>query len=327
MAEAAQAAPTALSSSATETAAGMVPGETVALSPRVRRILAPNPSIMTGPGTNTYLVGESDVAVIDPGPDDPGHLDAVAEAGAGRIRWILATHTHPDHAPGAAGLKARTGAEVLGYTARDDFAPDREIGEGFVLEAAGVHLGALHTPGHASNHLCFLLSEEDLLFSGDHIMNGSTVVIAPPDGNMADYLDELERLRAIAPPMRSIAPGHGPLITDPAAQIEEYVTHRLAREAAIAAHLVAATEPVTVDALVAALYADVPEILHPVARFSVWAHLRKLAGEGRAEGADVDAMDSTWSAGPAPGAPRGSVAGPLRRSDSGAPARSVESSG
>src|SRR5207253_10912721 len=141
--------------------------------------------------------------------------------GGDRIRWLLVTHTHSDHSPGAAGLKERTGATVLGFDKRDGFAPDESIDEGFCLEATEFRLRALHTPGHASNHLCFLLDEERMLFSGDHIMQGSTVVIAPPDGDMAAYLASLERLRSLR--LRSIAPGHGHLIDDPRAVIDEYI--------------------------------------------------------------------------------------------------------
>src|SRR5438067_12538565 len=172
----------------------MTPGEVVTLSPVVRRVLAPYPSVFTGPGTNTYLIGTDAIAVIDPGPDDhEEHLDKVAEVGAGRIRWILVTHTHADHSPGAAGLKERTGATVLGFDERDDFKPDGTIDEGFCVEATEFRLRAVHTPGHASNHLCYLLEQERLLFSGDHIMEGSTVVISPPDGDMTAYLDALPR--------------------------------------------------------------------------------------------------------------------------------------
>src|SRR5207302_8834214 len=135
----------------------MTPGVASALSPLVRRIVAPNPGMMTGPGTNTYLVGVDEVAVIDPGPEDDGHLDAVAACGGDRVRWILVTHTHSDHSPGAAALKQRTGAEVLGFDERDGFVPDRAIGEGFALEGTEFSLRPLHTPGHASNHLCYLL--------------------------------------------------------------------------------------------------------------------------------------------------------------------------
>jgi glyoxylase-like metal-dependent hydrolase (beta-lactamase superfamily II) len=273
---------------------GMVPGRAMALSPLVRRILAPNPSVMTGPGTNTYLVGVDEVAVVDPGPDDADHLDAVAACGGDRIRWILVTHTHSDHAPGAGGLKRRTGAELLGWDARDGFTPDRRVGDGYVLEATEFRLRALHTPGHASNHLCYLLEQERVLFSGDHVMNGSTVVIAPPDGDMAAYVEALGALRSRRPPLRSIAPGHGPLIEDPRAKLDEYLAHRAAREEAIAGAL-AASGKATVDELVAAVYTDVPASLHPLARHSVWAHLRKLAEEGRAMSEDPDELGATWS--------------------------------
>ncbi|HEX9969499.1 MAG TPA: MBL fold metallo-hydrolase, partial [Acidimicrobiales bacterium] len=190
------------------------PGVVTELTPLVRRVLAPNPGIMTGPGTNTYLVGRDEIAVIDPGPDDAEeHLDVVAEAGGGRIRWILVTHTHSDHSPGAAGLKARTGAQVLGFDERDGFVPDAAIGDGWTLDAGGFRLRAFHTPGHASNHLCYRLEGERLLFSGDHIMSGSTVVIAPPDGDMAAYLRALERLKGVE--LVGVAPGHGAYVDDP----------------------------------------------------------------------------------------------------------------
>lgn len=152
---------------------------------------------------------------------------------------------------------------------------------------------ALHTPGHASNHLCWLLEEERLLFSGDHIMEGSTVVIAPPDGDMTAYLTQLERLRGLD--LRAIAPGHGRLITDPAAKIDEYLTHRRGREEQVAAALVQAGRGQGVDELVARIYTGVPEALHPVARYSVWAHLRKLGDEGRAITADRDNVAALWS--------------------------------
>ncbi len=136
--------------------------------------------------------------MIDPGIDDAGHLEAIVGCGGDRIRWILCTHTHPDHSPGAAALKARTGAEVLAFESRDGLEVDTAIGDGFTIEATEFRLRAVHTPGHASNHLCYLLEEERLLFSGDHIMQGSTVVIAPPDGDMAAYLDSLALVRGAA---------------------------------------------------------------------------------------------------------------------------------
>src|SRR6266513_2033176 len=268
--------------------AELLPGVARAVSPLVRRIVGPNPGVMTGPGTNTYLVGIDEIAVIDPGPDDDEHLDVVAACGGDRIRWILVTHTHSDHSPGAAGLKARTGAPVLGFEARDDFTPDETIGEGFCLEATEFRLRAVHTPGHASNHLCYLLEQERMLFSGDHIMQGSTVVIAPPDGDMAAYLAALGRLKKLR--IRSIAPGHGHLISEPMAKIDEYLTHRGERERAI---LEAVTEGAgTVDAVVERVYVDVAEALHPIARHSVYAHLLKLSSEGKVQGAD---LDGEWS--------------------------------
>jgi glyoxylase-like metal-dependent hydrolase (beta-lactamase superfamily II) len=270
----------------------LVPGVASALSPLVRRIVAPNPGMMTGPGTNTYLVGIDEIVVVDPGPEDASHLEAIVGCGGDRIRWIVATHTHPDHSPGVAALAERTGAEVRAYDTRDGLVIDEPMAEGDSIEATEFRLTALHTPGHASNHLCFLLEEERLLFSGDHIMEGSTVVIAPPDGDMAAYLGSLERLKGLRPRLRAIAPGHGHLITEPAAKVEEYINHRLAREQQVADEL-AAAGTTTIDALVESIYVDVAQELHPVARKSVWAHLRKLADEGRAVGRD---LDGEWSA-------------------------------
>jgi glyoxylase-like metal-dependent hydrolase (beta-lactamase superfamily II) len=279
--------------------AELTPGVPRTLSPLVRRVVAPNPGPMTGPGTNTYLVGEDEVAVIDPGPEEPRHLDAIAECGGRRIRWILVTHTHADHAPGAGALRARLGPRVtvLGFSAGHGFDPDAEIGEGFVVQGGSFRLRAVHTPGHASDHLCYLLEEEELLFSGDHVMNGSTVVITPPDGDMSAYLSSLHRLRGLAP--AAIAPGHGSLITDPVAKIDEYLAHRRAREEAVVAALAAAGRA-TVDDLLPAVYLDVDPSLHPVARYSLWAHLRKLAGEGRATADDPDDVTSAWKAVAAP---------------------------
>lgn len=272
----------------------LVPGVASALSPLVRRIVAPNPGMMTGPGTNTYLVGIDEIVVIDPGPDDEGHLDAIAGCGGDRIRWIVCTHTHPDHSPGVAGLKARTGAEVRAFDERDDLVIDRSMADGDTIEATEFVLRAVHTPGHASNHLCYLLEQERLLFSGDHVMDGSTVVISPPDGDMAVYLRSLEQVKAMRPRLRSIAPGHGRLITDPIARIEGYLSHRAEREVQVL-EAVRASGPVAIAAIVEALYADVREELHPVAAKSVWAHLRKLADEGRVTG-DRDDPEAAWSA-------------------------------
>lgn len=265
----------------------IVHGVASALSPLVRRIVADNPGHMTGPGTNTYLVGIDEIVVIDPGPDDPGHLDAIAGCGGDRIRWIVCTHTHIDHFPGVAGLKARTGAEVLAFDARDGLEIDRALRDGDRIEATEFVLRAIHTPGHASNHLCFLLEQERMLFSGDHIMEGSTVVIRPPDGDMEAYLRQLDRLKALRPRLRSIAPGHGYLIEQPLAKIDEYLQHRAMREQQIV-DLLQTTGPTTIDAIVAKLYTETPEELLPMAAGTVWAHLIKLGQEGKVRGGEAD---------------------------------------
>lgn len=265
----------------------ILPGVPVPIAPRIRRLTAPNPGVMTGPGTNTYLLGDaaSGIAVIDPGPAIDVHVQAIVEAAAGPIRWILCTHTHIDHSPAAAPLKARTGATVLGmrarYPERQDatFAPDRALAHGERLEVGGHVLRVLHTPGHASNQLCFLEERERLLFTGDHLMQGSTVVINPPDGDMAVYLASLRLL--LEESLEYIAPGHGFLMGRPHEMVERVLVHRLARENKVLASL-AAHGPATLDALVPHIYDDVPERMHPVASRSLLAHLIKLRNEGRA---------------------------------------------
>jgi glyoxylase-like metal-dependent hydrolase (beta-lactamase superfamily II) len=286
------------SDNALDTPRPIVYGVASALSPMVRRIVCRNPSSMTGPGTNTYLVGIDEIIVIDPGPDDDDHLDAIAGCGGDRIRWILLTHTHSDHSPGAAALRERTGAEILAFDGGSDHLGnvrvevDGTLGDMDVIEATEFHLTALHTPGHASNHLCYLLNEERTLFSGDHIMQGSTVVVAPPDGDMSAYLASLERLKRLRPRLRSIAPGHGHVIDDPIGVIDDYISHRLERERQVIDAL-RARGSADIPQLVADVYTDVPVEMHGWARYSLWAHLRKLADDGLARG---DGLDDTWSA-------------------------------
>jgi glyoxylase-like metal-dependent hydrolase (beta-lactamase superfamily II) len=267
----------------------IVPGVARALSPLVRRIVAPNPGMMTGPGTNTYLVGIDEIAVIDPGPEDDDHLEAITGCGGDRIRWILCTHTHPDHSPGAAALREATGAPVLAWGNRDGLKVDGRLADGDRIEATEFRLRAIHTPGHASNHLCYLLEEERTLFSGDHVMQGSTVVIKPPDGDMAQYLESLEKVKALR--LKAIAPGHGHLIEDPKPLLQWYIDHRLEREEMVYEAL-ASRGTAKIPTLVEDIYTDVVPELHPVAKHSVHAHLRKLAAEGRVTG---KTLTGNWS--------------------------------
>jgi glyoxylase-like metal-dependent hydrolase (beta-lactamase superfamily II) len=263
------------------------PGVPVRLAERIWRLTAPNSGMMTGPGTNTYLVaaaGES--LVIDPGPDDETHIATLLGAAPSPIRRILVTHTHEDHSPGAARLKARTGASVLGRASAQrhgqdaSFACERELagGERLALGPRG-GLRVIHTPGHASNHLCYLLEPERLLFTGDHVIQGSTVVIDPPDGDMAAYLGSLRAL--LEEDIRCLAPGHGTLIPDAHGAIRALIRHRLQREAKVLAAL-GPGRSAPLERLLQRVYDDVPPALHPIAERSLLAHLLKLEGEGRA---------------------------------------------
>jgi glyoxylase-like metal-dependent hydrolase (beta-lactamase superfamily II) len=261
------------------------PGTPWRISPRVRRLVAPNPGPMTGPGTNTYLLGDEEVVVLDPGPAIDAHVEAILAAGEGRIRSIICTHTHPDHSPAWQAVARATGATVIGALPGGDdhqdetFSPDVELRDGYLLETAELRLRAVHTPGHVSNHYCFLLEEEGLLFAGDHIMNGSTVVIIPPGGDMQAYIASLERL--LEEPVKAVAPGHGEVIEDSAAEIRRLVEHRLRRERKVATGL-AERAPADLGTLVTTVYDDVDPALHPWARLSLEAHLIKLEREGRA---------------------------------------------
>lgn len=262
----------------------LLPGRAVRLSPRVVRVTAPNPGVMTGPGTNTYLVGEGDAwTVIDPGPADAAHLQAVLAAAPGRITRICVTHTHVDHSPGALALAEATGAPLCGRVADHPhgqdatFRPTHPLTGGERLAAGGATLRVVHTPGHASNHLCYLLEEERLLFTGDHVMQGSTVVINPPDGDMGAYLRALEAL--LAEDLEWLAPGHGFLVAEPHAVLRHLIRHRLAREAKVRAALQAVREG-EIGELLPRVYDDVPRALHPVAMRSLLAHLLKLRDEG-----------------------------------------------
>jgi glyoxylase-like metal-dependent hydrolase (beta-lactamase superfamily II)/8-oxo-dGTP pyrophosphatase MutT (NUDIX family) len=268
----------------TRTTYAMTPGVVKTLDPWVARLVAPNPGVMTGPGTNTYFVGDRELVVIDPGPADDAHVAAILAHGAGRIRWIACTHTHRDHSPAAAMLAAATGAQVIGLpppdAARHDrsFAPTRVPAHGEVLALGDVTLTALHTPGHASNHVCYQLAATGMLFTGDHVMQGSTVVIDPPDGDMARYLASLALLLDRDIPI--IAPGHGYLLGDAHDEVRRLLAHRQWREARVVAAL-EARPAATVEELVDDVYPDLRPALRAPAARSLSAHLSKLAGEGR----------------------------------------------
>jgi len=263
------------------------PGRVDEVAPGVRRLTAPNPGLMTGPGTNTYLVGRTDPVVVDPGPADAHHTAALLAAvePLGSLRAIVVTHTHLDHAPGAAALAAATGAPVIGFGPAENFDPDERVSEGWMLPCPApggdLTLRALHTPGHASDHLCWLVEEHALLLTGDHVMHGSTVVIRPPDGDLHQYLDSLARVRDEVPAVRTLGPGHGRLMDHVPDVVDALIAHRLGRHARAAAAL-SARGAGTVDELLPEVYGDVTERQLPVARFSLWAHLRALQEEGRA---------------------------------------------
>jgi glyoxylase-like metal-dependent hydrolase (beta-lactamase superfamily II) len=239
---------------------------------------------MTGPGTNTYLLGQRQVAVVDPGPDLPAHMDVILGAARGPIRWIIVTHTHPDHSPLAARLAARTGARLLGLAPPGDgrqdesFHPDWAPRDGERLELGDETLTAIHTPGHASNCVCYLLQREQLLFTGDHVLEGVSPVILAPDGDMSAYLASLEKLSGLD--FNRIAPGHGGIVQGAKQVLSWLREHRLARERKIVEQL--AKGPGTLDELTPLVYADVARDRHPWAKLTLEAHLIKLAREGRA---------------------------------------------
>jgi glyoxylase-like metal-dependent hydrolase (beta-lactamase superfamily II) len=259
---------------------------------------------MTGPGTNTYLLGTDEVAVIDPGPDDAGHLASVLAAVNGKVAFVLVTHHHNDHAPLARALATATDAPLLGFGLKGRFEPDRHLVDGERLVLEGFSLLVLHTPGHASDHCCFLASaaypaasdewRTPLLFTGDHVMSGSTVVIAPPDGDMTRYLESLRRLLEPSSGTFSIAPGHGDLIEDGPGRVESYLEHRLEREEMVAAAL--SQGPATASELVPRIYHRLSPALSGAAASSVWAHLRRLRELGRARSDDPDNSGARWEA-------------------------------
>lgn len=260
-------------------------GEIVRLSDRMRRITAPNPGPMTDAGTNTYILGDEQVAVVDPGPLEQSHIDAILDGVGDKIKWVVATHTHPDHSPAVAPIAAATGAQIVGMLPEDTmfqdetFQPDWHMQHDEVISGDNFTLRAIHTPGHVSNHLCFLLDEEGILLAGDHIMNGSTVVIVPPSGDMKAYIESLQLLASY--PLLKIGPAHGELMDNPLETINWLVQHRLGREAKVVEKLSAHTS-IELLQLVPSVYDDVDASLHSFAKLSLLAHLIKLEQEQRA---------------------------------------------
>ena len=269
------------------------PGEAIAISPLVRRVLAPNASPYTFKGTSSFIVGRGQVAVIDPGPEDEQHLAALLHALRGEtVTHILVTHSHADHSPLARRLKEATGARTLAYGAVEappsagprldasidhDFVPDARLAEGDAVSGPGWTLEALFTPGHMSNHMCFALKEEQALFAGDHVMSWATSVIAPPDGDMGQYFASLRKLLEREDAVYH--PGHGPSRPDPLPLVRGYLSHRRMREEAIRARVAQGAR--TVVEIVAAIYADVDPKLHGAAALSTRAHLDHLVAQGK----------------------------------------------
>lgn len=276
------------------------------LTPLIRRVVANNPGPFTYLGTGTYIIGNGEVAVIDPGPDMDDHLEAILAATAGeKITHIFVTHNHMDHSPLARPLAARTGATIYACAkqglatesdvrmeAGDDraFRPDVGLCDGGLFPGAGWTMEAIPTPGHTSNHICFALLEENALFCGDHIMGWSTTVISPPDGDMGDYFASLERVKARG--FATLWPTHGPPITEPAPFVQAYIDHRRDREAQIIAALKAGHT--RIKPMVAELYKAVDVRLHPAAAHSVMAHMVQLVKEGRAVCDGPPTLDSDY---------------------------------
>jgi len=264
----------------------LTPGLAVELSDQLVRVVADNGSVMTGAGTNSYLLGRGSLTLIDAGPKSSNHCQAILDAakGRGRIDYIALTHTHSDHSPGVEALRHACGAKVVLYPepsgkpfSDTPVHADQGLRHEDYIVGSEVKIQAIHTPGHASNHLCFYWPEQKILFTGDHLMNGSSVVIAPPDGNMTDYLASLALVKSYE--IDYLAPGHGALMDQPYALVDQTIAHRLGREKKVIEALQSMPQG-NIQQVLKKAYADTPEFLHGLAKLSLTAHLEKLVQEG-----------------------------------------------
>ena len=281
-------------------------GKVDQVSPLIRRVVANNPSAFTFLGTGTYIIGKGEVAVIDPGPDLPEHLQAILDAVAGEtVTHILITHHHLDHSPLARPLQEKTGAVIYGCAVKtpdvedtvkleagsDEFVPDISIcGGGTTIAGPGWTFESIATPGHTSNHICYALKEENACFTGDHIMGWSTTVVTPPDGNMGAYMASLDVIQSRN--FQTLWPTHGPPITKVPAFIDAYREHRLDRERQILDQLKAGETKIT--AMVPKMYVGVDARLYPAASRSVWAHVIELVKSGRVKTDGAPGIDSAY---------------------------------
>ena len=285
-------------------------GDAVSVAPNVVRVTADNPSPYTFHGTNSYIVGENTLAVIDPGPDNPGHLQALLAAIDGRpVSHIFVSHTHRDHSPLAAALKAATGAEILaqgphraarplrigevnpfGESSDYAFAPDRALADDDVVQGDGFAVRAIYTPGHCANHTAFALEGTGLLFSADHVMAFATTVVAPPDGSMTDFMRSLDRL--LQREDRLYLPGHGGNVDNPHRFVRGLKAHRKMRERAILERFT--TGDRSIKEVVAAIYRDTDPRLHGAAALSVFAHVEDLVGRGLLAAEPDLTLDATY---------------------------------
>ena len=251
----------------------------------IKKITAPNGGVFTGQGTNTYLIGKDDITLIDPGPNISQHIETILDEGRDKIKRILVTHTHKDHSPAAIIISKELNVPMLGRLVDresewedETFIPDTVLSHGDLIETKEYSLETIHTPGHASNHLCFYLEKHKCLLTGDHIMDGSTVVIAPPDGDMTEYINSLKLLEDYD--IDYFAPGHGNYMEEPSKTIHSIIRHRLSRESKVL-RCIEKNQQSNLDELLPLVYNDVSEMLHPIARMSLLAHIIKLEHDGK----------------------------------------------